>query len=344
MYKKIKVAINGFGRIGRAFFKLAQEKKNIEIVAVNDLADFDNLNYLLKYDSVYGNYQGELLTKDIFYNEPDPLYLPWKNLEVDIVVECTGVFDSFEKASAHIKAGAKRVVLSAPVKENKKKSEDENIPDYALGGETVLMGLNEDLLKNCQLSANGSCTTNAVSPVLEILNKKIGVKKAVLNTVHAYTSSQKLVDSPNKKDFRKGRAGAYNIIPTTTGAAIATAMVLKNLEGRFDGIATRVPVISGSLVDLTFVAKKEVSVEEINRIFEEASKEERWEGIFGVTQEPLVSSDVVANPYASLVDLSMTKVVDGDLVKVLIWYDNEMGYTNTLLKHVLKVGGLVESI
>lgn len=340
--KKIKIAINGFGRIGRAFFKLAQKEENFEIVAVNDLAEFDNLNYLLKYDSAYQKYEGELLAENIFYNEPDPLYLPWKDLEVDVVIECTGVFNTFEKASAHIKAGAKRVVLSAPVKGNKnRKEEDENIPDYTTRGETVLVALNEEVLKTCQLSANGSCTTNAVSPVLEILNKKIGLEKAILNTIHSYTSTQKLVDSPNKKDFRKGRAGAQNIIPTTTGAAIATTLVIKELEGKFDGIATRVPTIVGSLVDLTFITKKNTTVEEINSVLSESAKEERWRGIFGVTDEPLVSSDIIGSTYASLVDLKMTKMVDGNLGKILIWYDNEMGYTNTLIRHVKKVGELL---
>ncbi|MCK4918286.1 MAG: type I glyceraldehyde-3-phosphate dehydrogenase [Candidatus Pacebacteria bacterium] len=338
---KIRVAINGFGRIGRAFYKLALAEPQIEIVAVNDLSDIDNLNYLLKYDSAYGLSECKSLEKDIFYNEPDPQYLPWKELEVDIVVESTGAFNTYEKASAHIKAGAKKVVLSAPVKENKNPLEEKeisgpDIPEYNLKGKTVLMGINEDELKDCYISANGSCTTNAVSPVLQILNQKIGIEKALLNTIHSYTSTQRLVDSTNKKDFRKGRAAAQNIIPSTTGAAIATTLAIKELAGKFDGMSVRVPTLVGSLVDLTFITKRNVSVEELNSILKEATQDKRWDGIYNVTEDPIVSSDIIANPYAALVDLSLTKVVDGNLVKVLIWYDNEMGYTNTLIKHVLK--------
>ncbi|MCK5286099.1 MAG: type I glyceraldehyde-3-phosphate dehydrogenase [Candidatus Pacebacteria bacterium] len=337
--KKISVAINGFGRIGRAFYKLALKEPQIEIVAVNDLSDMDNLNYLLKYDSAYGISKVKPLEKDIFHTEMDPQQLPWKDLEVDIVIESTGVFNTWEKASAHIKAGAKKVVLSAPVK--KSASEEvisPEIPEYDSKGKTVLMGINEDELKSCHLSANGSCTTNAVSPVLEILNQKIGVEKALLNTIHSYTSTQALVDSTNKKDFRKGRAAAQNIIPSTTGAAIATTLVIKDLAEKFDGMSVRVPTIVGSLVDLTFVTKKDVSVKEINSILEDATQDEKWKGIYSITKDPIVSSDIIANPYAALVDLSLTRVVGGNLVKVLIWYDNEMGYTNTLIKHVLKAG------
>jgi len=229
--------------------------------------------------------------------------------------------------------------LSAPAKDDKPLSrEDSTIPNYDLNGKTILMGINDEELKTCQISANGSCTTNAVSPVLQILNQKIGVEKAILNTIHSYTATQGLVDSTNKKDFRKGRAAAQNIIPTTTGAAIATTLVIKELEGKFDGMAIRVPTLVGSIIDLTFIAKKNVTVEEINLILKEATKDKRWEGIYGVTKDPIVSSDIINNKYASLVDLSLTKVVGGNLVKVLIWYDNEMGYTNTLIKHVIKAG------
>ena len=338
----IKVAINGFGRIGRAFYKLAQKESQIEIVAVNDLANLENLNYLLKYDTAYGISDNLSLDKDIFYSEPDPQYLPWGDLNVDVVIESTGVFNTYKKAEAHIKAGAKKVVLSAPVKEEKildnLENKEDGIPNYDLNRKTVLMGINDEELGTCQISANGSCTTNAVSPVLQILNQKIGIEKAILNTIHSYTATQKLVDSTNKKDFRKGRAGAQNIIPTTTGAAIATTLVIKELAGKFDGMATRVPVLVGSLVDLTFITKKKVTEEEINSILKNAVQDKRWEGIYNVTEEPLVSSDIINNPYASLVDLSLTKVVDGNLAKVLIWYDNEIGYTNTLIKHVLKAG------
>ncbi|MFH1402443.1 MAG: type I glyceraldehyde-3-phosphate dehydrogenase, partial [Patescibacteria group bacterium] len=210
-------------------------------------------------------------------------------------------------------------------------------PDYGIIGKTILMGINDEELKDCQISANGSCTTNAVSPVLQILNQIIGVEKAVLNTIHSYTATQKIVDLPDKKDFRRGRAGAQNIIPTTTGAAIATTLAIKNLAGKFDGMATRVPVVLGSLVDLTFITKRNTNKNEINAILKQASAEKKWEGIFTTTDEPLVSADIIGNRHASIADLSLTKVVDGNLVKVLIWYDNEMGYANTLIKHLLKI-------
>lgn len=341
--KKIRVAINGFGRIGRAFYRLSQLEPLIEIVAINDLAEIDNLNYLLKYDTAYGVSNDLILDKNIFYSEPDPQYLPWGDLKVDVVIESTGVFNTYKKANAHIKAGAKKIVLSAPAKDDKPVSkEDSTVPNYDLNGKTILMGINDDELKTCHISANGSCTTNAVSPVLQILNSKIGLEKAILNTIHSYTATQGLVDSTSKKDFRKGRAAAQNIIPTTTGAAIATTLVIKELEGKFDGMAIRVPTLVGSLVDLTFVSKKNVTVEEINLVLKEAVKDKRWEGIYNVTEDPIVSSDIINNKHASLVDLSLTKVVDGNLVKVLIWYDNEVGYTNTLIKHVLKAGESLE--
>ncbi|MBU4536489.1 type I glyceraldehyde-3-phosphate dehydrogenase [Patescibacteria group bacterium] len=341
--KKIRVSINGFGRIGRAFYRLSQLEPLIEIVAINDLAEIDNLNYLLKYDTAYGVSNDLILDKNIFYSEPDPQYLPWGDLKVDVVIESTGVFNTYKKANAHIKAGAKKIVLSAPAKDDKPVSkEDSTVPNYDLNGKTILMGINDDELKTCHISANGSCTTNAVSPVLQILNSKIGLEKAILNTIHSYTATQGLVDSTSKKDFRKGRAAAQNIIPTTTGAAIATTLVIKELEGKFDGMAIRVPTLVGSLVDLTFVSKKNVTVEEINLVLKEAVKDKRWEGIYNVTEDPIVSSDIINNKHASLVDLSLTKVVDGNLVKVLIWYDNEVGYTNTLIKHVLKAGESLE--
>jgi len=337
--KKIKVAINGFGRIGRTFYRLVQHHTQIEIVAVNDLTDLDNLNYLLKYDSAYGTQEDLILKKDIFHSEPDPQYLPWKELDVDIVLEATGFFNSYEKSGSHIKAGAKRVILTAPAKDEiQTKVAGIETPDYNIKGKTILMGVNDEDLKTCQISANGSCTTNAVSPVLAILNQSIGVEKAILNTIHSYTSTQKLVDSTNKKDYRKGRAGASNLIPTATGAAIATTLAIKELAGKFDGMAVRVPILLGSLVDITFISKKDTSAEEINLILKRATQDKRWEGIYDVTEEKLVSSDIVGKPLASLVDLSLTKVVDKNLVKVLVWYDNEMGYSNTLVKHILKVG------
>lgn len=363
--KKIRVAINGFGRIGRVFLKLLLEKdlenikqnfgekKEIVVVAINDLCEAENLAYLLKYDSanilrnlvsnveiikkedkkflVIGKNENQ---KEIqVFNEPDPSFLPWKELNIDIVIEATGVFNTYQKSQIHLKSGAKRVILTAPSKDEQK----EDIPNYASIGKTILVGVNDMELETCQISANGSCTTNAVASVLQILNQKIGIKKAVLNTVHSYTATQKIVDGPDKKDFRKGRSGSQNIIPTSTGAAIATTLAIKELRGKFDGMALRVPVLLGSLVDLTFITNRKVTEDEVNQILMLASQEERWKKILGVTREPIVSSDVIGSKYASLVDLSLTKVVDGDLVKVLIWYDNETGYANTLIEHILKI-------
>ena len=340
--KKIRVVLNGFGRIGRAFFRLACAEPRIEIVAINDLAEKENLQYLLRYDTAYSkcSVECEAIVRDLqFFNEPDPHYLPWKDLSVDVVVEATGVFNTYQKANAHLEAGARRVVLTAPVKEEKNTSH--SIPDYGIKGKTILMGLNDEDLRDCQISANGSCTTNAVSPVLKILDKTIGVEKALLTTIHSYTATQKMVDSPSKKDYRRGRAGAQNIIPTSTGAAIATTVVLKKLADKFDGLALRVPTVLGSMVDLTFVAKRETTREEINNVLKQASQEKVWQGIFTTTEEPLVSSDIIGNPFASIADLSLTKVVGGNLVKVLIWYDNEMGYAQTLIQHVLRAGELI---
>lgn len=334
---KKRVAINGFGRIGRAFFKLADGNNLFEVVAINDLGDLENLAYLLKYDSVYGTSSLDVETKGdalvvggrevAFLSEREPERLPWKDMDIDIVLESTGVFASYEKASVHLDAGAKRVVVSAPVKD---------APPPDINGATVLMGVNEEELKTCDISSNASCTTNAGSPVIQILEEEIGIEKALLNTVHGYTSSQSLVDSPNKKDFRKGRAGADNIIPSTTGAAIATTKAITSLEGKFDGIAVRVPVVVGSIVDITFVAKRDVTVEEVNEVLTKASQKERWNNIFRVTNDPIVSRDILGDTHASIADLSFTRVVGGNLVKVLSWYDNEMGYTNTLVQHVVK--------
>ncbi len=338
-----KVAINGAGRIGRAFLKLASEQPELEVVAINDLADIENIAYLMKYDSAYGRSnldikadkaKGVLVIngKEVKYvSEKDPLNLPWAALGVDIVLESTGLFTSYEKASAHIKAGAKRVVISAP-------SKDEAGAQEAV---TVLMGVNPQDMVKCPVSSNASCTTNAISPVISILNEKIGIEKAILNTTHAYTASQALVDAPNKKDWREGRAAAMNMAPSTTGAAIATTKVVTELKGKFDGIAVRVPVVTGSIADVTFIAKRPTTVEEVNQILRDAAKSDNWKGIFDATDEELVSRDIVGNPHASIADLKMTKVVDGNLVKVLAWYDNEGGYTHALVKHVVEAVKLV---
>ncbi|MEK7658068.1 MAG: type I glyceraldehyde-3-phosphate dehydrogenase [Patescibacteria group bacterium] len=326
MKKKTKIAINGFGRIGRLFLRQAINEPDIEVVAINDLSDVENLLYLLKHDSVYGRFESPIGNVK-FLQEKDPAKLPWKDLGVDIVIESTGVFETYEKAKAHLDAGAKRVVLSAPAKD----------ADGTLG-KTVLVGLNEKDLKTCQISSNASCTTNAASPVIAVLLENPGIEKAILNTVHAYTNTQTIIDSPVKgNDFRRGRAGAQNIIPSTTGAAIAVTKVIKELEGKFDGIALRVPVIAGSIADITFISKRKTSVEEINEILKKAADSPKWRGILKTVDEQVVSSDIVGEPYGALVDLNFTKVVDGDLVKVLSWYDNEWGYAAMLLKHVLKV-------
>ncbi len=332
----VRVAINGFGRIGRTFMRSAFGHPDFEIVAVNDLGSLENLAYLLKYDSVYGRapfpveVQGnELLVggkKVSFVQEREPEKLPWGAMNIDIVVESTGFFTSYEGSKKHLTAGAKRVVISAPASGD----------PAAVGvqGGTVLMGVNDSLLQTCQISSNASCTTNATSPLIAILKDTIGIEKAVLNTVHAYTASQSLVDGPAKKDFRSGRAAALNIIPSSTGAAQATTKAHTELDKKFDGIAMRVPVPVGSIVDVTFIAKRDTSAEEINSILEKAAKEPKWKHIFAATNEPIVSSDIIGSRVGSIADLSFTRVVGGNLVKVLAWYDNETSYTQTLVEHV----------
>jgi len=339
--KKLKIGINGFGRIGRAFFKVASENPEIDIVAVNDLADIKNIAYLLKYDTAYGVNPAEISVgadgksfvvngKSVQYvSEKEPAKLPWGALGVDIVVESTGLFTSSEKAQAHIQAGAKRVVVSAPIKDD---------PASPVQGETVLMAMNEDKLKSCAISSNASCTTNAGSPLIAILDEAIGIEKALLNTVHACTASQALVDGPSKKDYREGRAAAMNLVPSSTGAAVAVTKIISHLKGKFDGISIRVPVVTGSIVDITFISKKNTTAEEVNALLKKAAGSDRWKGIFTVTEDQLVSSDIVGNSHASIADLAFTRVADGNLVKVLAWYDNEMGYTHTLVRHVLTVG------
>ncbi|KKU91421.1 MAG: Glyceraldehyde-3-phosphate dehydrogenase [Candidatus Jorgensenbacteria bacterium GW2011_GWA1_48_11] len=340
-----RIAINGFGRIGRIFLRQALEERGLEIAAINDLGDAENLAYLLKYDTVYGRYgkevriqnleSGSFLIVDgkkiIFLQEKDPTRLPWKKLSIDIVVEATGIFESYEKAKVHLEAGAKRVVITAPAKD----------PD-GTEGKTVLMGVNEGEFKTVEMTSNGSCTTNAASPVLQIMAENPGIKKAILNTVHGYTATQNIVDGPTRgNDMRRGRAAGQNIVPSFTGAALAVTRAIKDLEGRFDGMAMRVPVISGSIADITFVAKRKTSVEEINDIFRASAKDKRWQGILAVTEDQLVSSDILGEPYGAIVDLNFTKVIDGDLVKVLSWYDNEWGYAATLVKHIQSIAKLI---
>ncbi|MBI2627997.1 MAG: type I glyceraldehyde-3-phosphate dehydrogenase [Candidatus Niyogibacteria bacterium] len=327
----LKIAINGFGRIGRIFFRQAIGVPDIEILAINDLGSLENIAYLLKYDSVYGRFEKEIKIKNgilivdgrkiKFFSEKDPGRLPWKELGIDVVVESTGVFDSYEKAEPHLKAGAKRVVITAPAK------------DSGLT-KTATPNVGVDFLKTGLITSNASCTTNAVTPVAAVMMQNPGVKKAILNTAHGYTATQGIVDGPAGKDFRRGRAAGANIIPSSTGAGEAAVKAIPALKGKFDGVAIRVPVISGSLADFTFLAERKTSAKEINDIFRAAAAEPAWQGILTVTEEPLVSSDILRQPFGAIVDLAMTRVVDGDLVKVFSWYDNEWGYGAMLLKHV----------
>ena len=340
--KKVRVAINGFGRIGRAFLKIAWENPEIEVIAVNDLGTIESLTYLLKHDTVYRTWEHDVKSENgniiidgktvKFVSEKDTTKLPWKDLDIDVVVESTGLFTDYEKAKFHLDCGAKKVVISAPAK-----GEGEGTI-----GDTILLGVNEDKFGKCDITSNASCTTNAASPLIAILHDKIGIEKALLNTVHGYTASQALVDGPSKKDLREGRAAAQNIVPSSTGAAIAVTKAFPVLENKFDGISIRVPVPAGSIVDITFIAKRNTTKEEVNSILTEASKDSRWSNLFAVTNEPLVSSDILGNSHASIADLEMTRVVDGNLVKVMGWYDNEMGYTYTLVEHVIKTGETIK--
>ncbi len=344
MVQKSRIAINGFGRIGRTFFRMSHDRPDMEIVAINDLGNLENLAYLLEYDTAYGRApysvtveEGALIVdgrRIEFSSIKEPKELTWGTQQIDIVVESTGVFTSYEKAKVHLDAGAKRVVISAPVKNEAEGAQ----------GATVLMGMNEEVLNTCTMSSNASCTTNATSPLIGILNEAIGIEKAILNTVHAYTASQALVDGPSKKDFREGRAAAQNIVPSSTGAAIATTLVHTDLKGKFDGISIRVPVPVGSIVDVTFIAKRPTTAEEVNDVLRAGAESDRWKNLFAVTEAPLVSSDIIGAQYASIADLAMTRVVDGTLVKVLAWYDNETSYTQTLVDHVGVVGALLRGI
>lgn len=326
----MKIAINGFGRIGRVFFRQAFGVPDVEIVAINDLGSAAALAYLLQYDSVYRRYdkkveaKGNALQIDgktiLFFQEKDPTKLPWGSLDVDVVVECTGIFTTTEKAKAHLDAGAKRVVISAPAKDEKTPTATPNV-----GFQT---------LASSKVTSNASCTTNATTPVVALMLDNPGIQKALLSTVHGYTATQSLVDGPIDKDLRRGRAAAQNIIPSSTGAAEAVERAIPEVKGLFGGLALRVPVVSGSIIDLTFLAKRRTSIEEINGIFKEAATSTEWKDILTVSEDPLVSSDILGMSYGSIVDLELTRVVDGDLVKVMSWYDNEWGYGAMLLKHV----------
>ena len=327
-----RVAINGFGRIGRASLKIILKTSGLEIVAVNDLMSIDNAAYLLKYDSVYGIYENEVSVHDNYLHivdkkilcisEKDPSKLPWKDLNIDIVIESTGLFTKREDAEKHIYAGAKTVVISAPTK-------SKDTP-------TVVHGVNNADGKTVVFSC-ASCTTNNVGPIMEIIDRKIGIKKAILNTVHAYTGSQSLTDASSKKKLRMGRAAAVNLVPSSTGAAIAATKALPQLEGKFDGISIRTPVPVGSISDITLLSARNTSAEEINNILTEESKTDRYKSIVSVSNEPLVSSDILKSSFATIVDLEMTRVVDGDLVKIMAWYDNEWGFTNQMIRQILEI-------
>ncbi|MDB6035428.1 MAG: glyceraldehyde-3-phosphate dehydrogenase [Verrucomicrobiales bacterium] len=325
------VAINGLGRIGRAALKIILDAPELNLAAANDVASAENLVYLLRYDTVYGRYEKPVKTGDgqliiggktiHLLNEKDPAKLRWKDLQIDLVLECTGRFTKREDLEKHIQAGAKKVILSAP-------SKSEEVV-------TAVYGVKHPE-GNPNIISCASCTTNCIAPVAEIMSRRIGVKKAIMTTVHAYTADQSLVDGPHKT-LRRGRAGAANLVPTSTGAALATVKILPQYRNKFDGLAVRVPVPVGSLVDLVFVTERGTTVEEINRIFEEESESHQYQDILGVTKDPLVSSDIIKDPRAAIVDLGMTQVVDGDLVKVLSWYDNEWGYVSQMIRHALRV-------
>jgi len=328
------VAINGLGRIGRAALKVLLDSDGLDLVAVNDIADLDNLAYLLKYDTVYGRYHrpvsatdGALLVDDrriAVYAERDPANLPWADLGVDLVLECTGVFKGEDDLKKHIQAGASYVILSAP-------TTSETVP-------TVVHGVNRPDGEP-QIISCASCTTNCITPVIEIAHRHIGVERAMMTSIHAYTAGQHLVDGP-AKSFRRGRAGAANLVPTSTGAARATTRAMPELVGRFDGIAVRAPIPVGSIADIVFVANRPTTVEEVNDAFRHEAASAQYEGILGVSEDPLVSSDIVGDPRAAVIDLDLTRVVDTTLVKVMAWYDNEWGFTHQMVREARSALGV----
>jgi len=328
-----KVAINGLGRIGRSILKLIVDEPAFDLVAINDLVGAENLAYLLRFDTVYGRYSkpvavagNDLVIGDRTLrtlSERDPLDLPWKALGVDLVFECTGAHTKREDLEKHIRAGARWVLLSAP-----SKAEDV---------ETVVHGANVHGSAT-EIISCASCTTNCITPIVEIIGRRIGFAKAVMTTVHAYTASQSVVDGPNKR-FRRGRAAAANLVPSTTGAAIATTRALPEYKGLFDGVAIRAPLPIGSIADITFVTSRQTTADEVNRILAEEAETERYSGVLGISREPLVSSDIIGDSRASIVDLELTRVVGGDLLKVMSWYDNEWGYANQMVREAVAVIG-----
>ncbi len=352
----MKLAINGFGRIGRQALRIALEK-GVEVVGINDLTNVDELAHLFQYDSVYGKFPGEVAAEvagvriDVsdaqaasashsneesylivndrrikVFAQKDPASLPWGELGVDVVLECTGVFTKDDAAAAHIAAGAKRVVISAPAK-------GEN------PAPTFLIGVNASEYSEATIISNGSCTTNCISPVAKVLHSSLGITKAMMTTIHSVTADQVLVDGLHK-DFRRGRSAMVNIVPTSTGAAISTTEAIPDLKGKFDGVAIRVPTICGSLTDFTFLVNRATSISEVNEILTQASNTPELTGILQVSRAPLVSSDIIGNTASAIVDLSLTNVVDSDLVKVMAWYDNEWGYTNRLVEIAIHIASV----
>ncbi len=334
----MKIAINGFGRIGRPVAEIMLENPELEIVAINDLGELENLAYLLKYDSAYGVYEREVEVKNgalvidgkeiKVFAEKDPSKLPWKELEIDVVLECTGFFTERAGAEGHLKAGAKKVIISGPTK-------DESI-------KTIVLGCNEDELSSeDDIISMASCTTNCIAPIMKVLEENFGIEKSLMSTIHSYTATQMLVDGPGgKKDMRRGRAAAQNVVPSTTGAAVAATLVLPSLKDKFDGMAFRVPTLVGSVSDVVAVLKKEATKDEINNAFEKAEQNE-LKNILKTTDEPLVSSDIVGDAHSAIVQTDLTNVVGGNLVKVVGWYDNEWGYSNRLAEIVSMFGKLV---
>lgn len=334
----LKLAINGFGRIGRTAFKIALDKYSdkLEVVAINDLTDPKTLAHLLKYDSNYGVWKKDVGSDESniivdgkkypVVSEKEPQKLPWRDLNVDVVIESTGRFTDSEGAGLHIKAGAKKVVISAPVH-----------ADGTAGVKTYILGVNASKYSGEEVISNSSCTTNCIAPVAAVMQIKFGIVKAMMTTIHSYTADQNLQDGPHK-DLRRARAAAGNIVPTSTGAAISTTETIPELKGLFDGQAIRVPTAVGSISDFTFLLKKKVTVEEVNQAFKEVSQNPMFSNVLAVTEDPVVSSDIVGRSESAIVDLSMTQVVDGDMVKVFAWYDNEFGYSNRLVEQVLNVG------
>ena len=330
----IKVAINGFGRIGRNAFKILNERKDAEVVAINDITDAKTLAHLLKHDSTYGTYEKEVGAEDgvimvdgvkiPVYAERDPAALPWRDLGVDVVLEATGLFTKPELAKAHIDAGAKRVIISAPAKGD--------------GAKTIVLGVNEEIMEDTDvILSNASCTTNCIAPIMKVLEDNLGVDKAMMTTVHSYTGSQRILDAP-AKDLREARSAAENIIPTTTGASKAAALTIPALKDRFTGLSVRVPTPVVSLADITAIVKRDTTKDELNELFVNISKEPYYEGIIGVTSEELVSSDFIGDPHSCIVDLPLTDVVGGNMIKIVAWYDNEWGYSNRLVELALNYG------